>query len=207
MQLRKLRVMLIPVLAAAVAFAGSVPASAGGGGTGLGTGIVNGSVTTSPGVPVPTDPTVPPPVNNNDFVFTATDIVGSVTVVDTATNAVAEFVGEIDVAAAGKATDDIATGTGLVTSLSGNGTSPTGSISVSLASPTGVFDNTFKRVGGTVIVLLKLIVTITTTVALVTVTVTGLVGVVVIAEFVPTDPNQNPITNATFLGSFTAVHS
>lgn len=199
MQLRKLRVLLIPVLAAAVALAGSSPATAGGTGNGLAAGVVNGTVNTGPGGVSTTDPLAQ---NENNFTFDSTTLAGGITV--TNGTSAATYVGEIEVAAGGKATDSTALGTGLVTSLSGSGTSVTGSITVSLGSPTTACDNTFVRVGTEVVVILKVTATVTTTVDGVTVTVTGLICVSVVATFASTTTSGN-ITQATFVGGFIGV--
>lgn len=197
MQLRKLRAGLIPVLAAAVAFAGSVPATAGGSGNGLGAGVVTGTVNTNPGVP--TNPQAP--ATDGAFTFDTTTIAGSITVTDGPN--VATYEGTIDVDAAGTATDDTATGTGKVTSLAGSGSSATGMITVSLGDLKPTCNNTFVRVGAEVVVLLKLTVTVTMTTPAGTTTVTGLVCVQVIATFVSTTTSGN-ITTATFGGNFIA---
>lgn len=196
MQLRKLRVALIPVVAAAVALAGSSPAGAGGTGNGLAAGVVTGTVNTNPGVP--TDPTAP--ATSGNFTFDTTTIAGSVTVTDGTSTATYE--GTIDVDAAGTATDDTATGTGKVTSLAGAGSSATGSITVSLGALTTLCSNTFVRVGFEVVVLLKITATVTMTTPLGTTTVTGLICVQVVATFASTTTAGN-ITTATFAGSFT----
>lgn len=193
MRLRKLRVLLIPVLATALAFAGSSPANA----AGAAAGVVTGTVRTNPGVP--TDPQAGP--STGAFEFVTTVIAGSITVVDATTNVPATYDGTVGVSAKGPATDTLATGTGSVNELSGGGSSATGSITVNLAGPSGVFDNTFTRVGADVVVKLHLTVTVTTNVGSTTVTATGNLGVVVKAVFASTTTTGN-ITEATFAGSF-----
>lgn len=164
--------------------------------TASGGGVFSGAVNFSPGIP--TDPTAPP--NNNAFSFSSTTTNGTFVITDGTTTAT--YTGAVDVSAAGFGTETAAVGTGNFTSLSAGGSSVTGSLTASLAAPQEPGDNTYIRVGVTVIIILRLNVVITATVAGITITVVGLVTVRKKATAGTTTTAGN-VTEASLVGPFT----